>query len=78
MQDVLHRSELEQSVPQKIDIWTGDVWKLVLELIENSRNLELYIANIDRGVCMVKPKNNVIFGHYLSYKNFQQYKKILY
>jgi len=80
LHDVLPRSELEQSVPQKIDIWTGDVWKLVLELIENSRNLELYIANIDRGVCMVKPKNNVIFGDYLSYKNlnYQDFIKRLY
>ncbi len=69
LHDVLPRSELEQTIPQKIDIWTGDVWKLILELIENSKTLEIYIANIDCGVCMIKPKDNVIFGNTINYKN---------
>jgi hypothetical protein len=69
LHDVLPRSELEQTIPQKIDIWTGDVWKLILELIENSKTLEIYIANIDCGVCMIKSKDNVIFGNTINYKN---------
>ena len=69
LHDVLPRSELEQTIPQKIDIWTGDVWKLILELIDNSKTLEIYIANIDCGVCMIKPKDNVIFGNTINYKN---------
>jgi hypothetical protein len=69
LHDVLPRSELEQAIPQQIDIWTGDVWKLVLEIIENSKNLEIFIANIDRGVCMIKPKNNIFFGNTEDYKN---------
>jgi len=71
LHDVLPRSELEQIIPQKIDIWTGDVWKLILELIENSKTLEIYIANIDHGVCMIKPKDNVIFGNAINYKNLK-------
>ena len=69
LHDVLPRSELEQTIPQKIDIWTGDVWKLILELIENCKSLEINIANIDYGICMIKPKNNVIFGNIINYKN---------
>lgn len=69
LHDILPCSELEQTIPQKIDIWTGDVWKLILELIENSKTLEIYIANIDFGVCMIKPKDNVIFGSTINYKN---------
>lgn len=71
LHDVLPRSELEQIIPQKIDIWTGDVWKLILELVENSKSLEIYIANIDHGVCMIKPKDNVIFGNTINYKNLK-------
>lgn len=80
LHDVLPRSELEQTVPQKIDIWTGDVWKLVLEVIENSKNLQLFIANIDRGVCMIKPRNNVAFGNIEDYQylNYQDFIKRLY
>jgi SAM-dependent methyltransferase len=69
LHDVLPRSEAEQTIPQKIDIWTGDVWKLILELMENSKALEIYIANIDFGVCMIKPKDNIIFGNLINYKN---------
>lgn len=71
LHDVLPRSELEQIIPQKIDIWTGDVWKLIIELIENSKTLEIHIANIDHGVCMIKPKDNVIFGNTINYKNLK-------
>lgn len=71
LHDVLPRSEMEQSVPQKIDIWTGDVWKLIPELTENSPSLELYIANIDYGVCMIKPKENVVLGNIQDYKMLQ-------
>lgn len=55
--DFLPRSVLEQEVPQNYHKWSGDVWKVAVELY-NSKNVEFRICNIDHGVGILKPLNN--------------------
>ena len=55
--DMLPRNYLEENVPPRQKTWSGDVWKVAVE-ITNSNNLDFIIANIDRGVGILKPKKN--------------------
>ena len=61
--DMLPRNSFEEHVPRKNKIWTGDVWKVGVELI-NSSNFDFRIINIDCGIGLIKV-----------FKNFQ-YKKM--
>jgi hypothetical protein len=54
--DMLPRNYMEENVPPKQKTWSGDVWKVAVE-INNSSNMEFKIANIDRGIGILKPKN---------------------
>jgi hypothetical protein len=53
--DFLPRNSFEERVPRKQASWTGDVWKVAVEL-SKSKNVEFRIANIDCGVGILKPK----------------------
>ena len=76
--DFLPRSFFEESLQSKHSSWTGDVWKVAVEL-NNSKNVEFKIVNIDHGIGILKLKKNFQykkidnlknqnFGDYLSYK----------
>ena len=76
--DFLPRSFFEESLQRKHSSWTGDVWKVAVEL-NNSKNVEFKIVNIDHGIGILKPKKdyqykkinnlkNQSFSDYLSYK----------
>ena len=53
--DFLPRNPYEENVPAKQREWSGDVWKVAVEL-NNSKNIDFVIANIDRGVGIIRPK----------------------
>ena len=55
--DLLPRNWKIEHVPRLNDNWTGDIWKVAVE-IHNSENLDFYIANIDSGVGCVFVKPN--------------------
>ena len=55
LHDFLPQNSFEESVPRKQSSWTGDVWKIAAELVQ-SKNINFCIANIDKGVGIVKPK----------------------
>ena len=55
--DFLPRSYFEEHVPRRQSSWTGDIWKVALELM-NSRNLDFKICNIDMGIGILKLRNN--------------------
>ena len=57
LHDTLPNTYYMQSIPQKVDIWTGDVWKLLVEIFDSSKK-KLTIANIDYGVTIIKPLKN--------------------
>ncbi len=77
--DFLPRSIYEENVPRKQSSWTGDVWKVAVELA-NSKNAQFKIINIDMGIGVLKIKTNFeykrmkelknkSFKEYLNYKN---------
>ena len=51
--DMLPQNPGQEKVPQSQASWTGDVWKLAVELLESK--IDFVIANIDAGVGIVKP-----------------------
>ena len=79
--DFLPRSYFEETVPRKQSSWTGDVWKVAVELV-NSKNLEFKIINIDMGIGVLKIKDNYVYNKIdklkgSSFNEYLNYKKTL-
>lgn len=77
--DFLPRSYFEENVPRKQIHWTGNVWKVAVELI-NSKNVDFKICNIDMGVGILKLKDDFEYKKMpelndMNYKNFLEYYK---
>jgi hypothetical protein len=67
--DFLPKNYLEEKVPRKQSSWTGDIWKVAVELC-NSEDMNFKIANIDYGVGILKPGKNA------KYKKMPELKKM--
>jgi len=79
--DFLPRSPYEENVPRKQLSWTGDVWKVAVEL-NHSRNVDFRIVNIDMGIGILKIKKNFLYNKmnnlkHENFNNFFEYKKKL-
>ncbi|MDB9739500.1 class I SAM-dependent methyltransferase [Candidatus Pelagibacter sp.] len=74
--DFLPRSNFEQKVPRKQSSWSGDVWKVAVELI-NSEGVEFRIVNVDMGVGILKIKPGFKYKkiNELKNQNFDDYIK---
>ena len=77
--DFLPRSYFEENVPRKQINWTGNVWKVAVELT-NSKNIDFKICNIDMGVGILKLKENFEYKimpelKNKNYKDFLEYYK---
>ena len=74
--DLLPRSHFEENVPRKQESWTGNVWKVAVEL-QNSKNVDFKICNIDYGIGILKLKNNFEYLKMPELKemNFEDYLK---
>ena len=72
--DFLPRSQFEENVPRKQINWTGDVWKVAVELA-HSKNIEFKICNIDMGIGILKLKSNFKykFMDELNNKNYKDF-----
>ena len=55
--DMLPRSYFEEHIPIKQSSWTGDVWKVAVEIL-NSKGLDFKICNIDMGIGILKSKDH--------------------
>jgi len=55
--DMLPQNSYEELVPRKQAAWTGDVWKVAVELT-NSNNCEFKIINVDHGIGVLKINDN--------------------
>ena len=77
LHDLLPQNSDEEFVPQRTKTWTGDVWKVAVELSQ-SKNLDFRIANIDHGVGILKKKANYEYKHmnHLSDKRPILYRKL--
>jgi len=58
--DFLPRNSYEENIPAKQREWSGDVWKVAVEL-NNSKNIDFIIANIDHGIGIIRPKNKYTY-----------------
>jgi len=58
--DMIPLSWEEQHVPRINSDWTGDCWKLIIELM-NSRNIEFKIVTVDFGVLILRKTNEDYF-----------------
>ncbi len=79
--DFLPRSFFEEKVPRKQSTWSGDVWKVAVELA-NSINVEFKIINIDHGIGVLKLKKNFEYKKIeelrnKSFKDYINYRKEL-
>jgi len=79
--DLLPRAYLEQAIPRSYSPWTGDVWKVAIELA-HSNNLEFRIVNIDMGVGILKIKDGFEYKKINNienqdFKEFLKYKETL-
>ena len=68
-------------MPRKSQTWTGDVWKVAVELT-NSKNVEFRIINIDHGIGVLKLKENFYYQKIdnlvnESFNEYLQYRKKL-
>lgn len=74
--DFLPRSFFEEKVPRRQILWTGDVWKVGVELA-NSSNLDFKIINIDHGIGILKVKENFKYKKLENLENegFQEFLK---
>ena len=77
--DFLPRSFFEENVPRKQISWTGNVWKVAVELI-NSKNVNFKICNIDMGIGILKLKSDFEYKLMpelkdMTYKNFLEFYK---
>jgi hypothetical protein len=77
--DMLPNNSFEEMVPRKQAAWTGDVWKVAVELT-NSKNCDFRIINIDHGIGVLKINDNFEYKKMpellnLRYKDFLNYYK---
>jgi len=66
--DMLPKNKLEEFVPRKQIAWTGDVWKVAVELM-NSPNCKFKIVNIDAGIGILKILDNFKYTKMPELKN---------
>ena len=79
--DFLPRSFFEEKVPRKQKSWSGDIWKVAIEL-SKSKNIDFKIINIDMGIGMLKLKKDFEYRSIDGIKNkdfndFLEYRETL-
>jgi len=57
LHDCLPRKISEQHVPRMRNLWTGDVWKVIVDLRTN-KNLDTYTLIADMGIGIVLKRKN--------------------
>jgi len=69
---MIPRSWSEENVPRVQKIWSGDVWKVALELIK-TKGIDFFIIEADHGVGVIKKKERDIIYHddYNNIKNLK-------
>ena len=69
--DCMPRSFFEQAIPRSQHVWTGDVWKHIVEL-RTKEYLDICVGNLDMGLGIIlKRKNSNILK-----KNTKNFKKL--
>tara|TARA_B100002003_G_scaffold66327_1_gene61636 strand:- start:111 stop:818 length:708 start_codon:yes stop_codon:yes gene_type:complete len=72
LHDMIPRSWVEENVPRLQKVWSGDVWKVALELIK-TKGVDFFIIIADHGVGVIKKKERNVIYHD-DYKNIKNLK----
>jgi len=74
--DLLPKNKFEEETPRKQDYWTGDIWKVAVEIF-NSKNCDFKIVNIDTGIGILKINDDYEYKKMPELKNktFDDYLK---
>jgi hypothetical protein len=72
LHDMIPRSWVEENVPRLQRVWSGDVWKVALELIQ-TEGLDFFIIIADHGVGVIKKREKNVIYHD-DYKNIKNLK----
>ena len=63
LHDMTPRNWAEENVPRlKNTLWTGDIWKVAIEL-SKTKGIDFFVINADMGVNMLKKKEDNITYH---------------
>lgn len=69
--DLTPRNFMEENVPRLQAVWTGDIWRIALELIQTD-NIKFFIVNADHGVGFLKKMNETkLFDDYQNLKKLK-------
>jgi len=72
LHDMMPRSWVEENVPRLQKVWSGDVWKVSLELIK-TKGVDFFIIIADHGVGVIRKKKKDVIYHN-DYKNIKDLK----
>ena len=72
LHDMTPRSRVEENVPRLQPIWSGNIWKVALELIK-TKGVDFFIVHADHGVGVIKKKEENVIYHD-DYENIKNLK----
>ena len=72
LHDMIPRSWLEENVPRLQGHWSGNVWKVALELIK-TKGIDFFVIKADCGVGVIKKKEENVVYHD-DYENIKNLK----
>ena len=72
LHDMIPRSWVEENIPRLHKVWSGDVWKVALELIK-TKGVDFFIIIADHGVGVIKKREKNVIYHD-DYKNIKNLK----
>jgi hypothetical protein len=74
--DMIPRNFAEENVPRLQDVWTGDVWKVGLELMETN-NVDFFVVKADHGIGVVQKKGLVQLNNKIDHLKDLRFKDFL-
>ena len=73
LHDMTPRNWAEENVPRlKNTLWTGDIWKVAIEL-SKTKGIDFFVINADMGVGILKKKKDSV-NYYDDFKNLKDLK----
>ena len=72
LHDMTPRSWVEENVPRLQPIWSGNIWKVALELVK-TKGIDFFIVHADHGIGVIKKKEENVIYHD-DYENIKNLK----
>ena len=72
LHDMIPRSWIEENVPRLEKVWSGNVWKVALELIK-TKGIDFFVIEADHGIGVIKKKEENVVYHD-DYENIKNLK----